>query len=67
MSKTYTTVDQLIGKTPLVKLPESLVPENFNGNILLKLEEGLDPLVLTNILEIKLKFDIQYNIWGNLI
>ena len=42
MSKTYTTVDQLIGKTPLVKLPESLVPENFNGNILLKLE-SLNP------------------------
>ena len=42
MSKTYTNVDQLIGKTPLVKLPESLVPENFNGNILLKLE-SLNP------------------------
>ena len=42
MSKTYATVDQLIGKTPLVKLPESLVPENFNGNILLKLE-SLNP------------------------
>ena len=42
MPKTYTTVDQLIGKTPLVKLPESLVPENFNGNILLKLE-SLNP------------------------
>ena len=42
MSKIYTTVDQLIGKTPLVKLPESLVPENFNGNILLKLE-SLNP------------------------
>ena len=42
MSKTYATIDQLIGKTPLVKLPESLVPENFNGNILLKLE-SLNP------------------------
>ena len=42
MSKTYANVDQLIGKTPLVKLPESLVPENFNGNILLKLE-SLNP------------------------
>ena len=42
MSKTYATIDKLIGKTPLVKLPESLVPENFNGNILLKLE-SLNP------------------------
>ena len=42
MSITYATVDQLIGKTPLVKLPESLIPENFNGNILLKLE-SLNP------------------------
>lgn len=42
MSITFATVDQLIGKTPLVKLPESLIPENFNGNILLKLE-SLNP------------------------
>lgn len=42
MSKIYNSIDQIIGKTPLVRLPKTLVPENFNGNILLKLE-SLNP------------------------
>lgn len=42
MTKIYDSIDQVIGKTPLVRLPEALVPENFNGNLLLKLE-SLNP------------------------
>lgn len=42
MTKIYNSIDQVIGKTPLVRLPEALVPENFKGNILLKLE-SLNP------------------------
>ncbi len=42
MTKIYDSIDQIIGKTPLVRLPEALVPENFNGNLLLKLE-SLNP------------------------
>lgn len=42
MTKIYDSIDQVIGKTPLVRLPETLVPENFNGNLLLKLE-SLNP------------------------
>ncbi len=42
MTKIYDSIDQVIGKTPLVRLPEALVPEKFNGNILLKLE-SLNP------------------------
>lgn len=42
MTKIYNSIDQAIGKTPLVRLPETLVPENFKGEILLKLE-SLNP------------------------
>lgn len=42
MTKIYDSIDQVIGKTPLVRLPEALVPDNFKGNILLKLE-SLNP------------------------
>ena len=42
MTKIYDSIDQVIGKTPLVRLPEALIPENFTGNILLKLE-SLNP------------------------
>lgn len=42
MTKIYDSIDQIIGKTPLVRLPEALVPESFNGNLLLKLE-SLNP------------------------
>lgn len=42
MSKIYDSVDQLIGKTPLVRLNKSVYPENFEGEILLKLE-SLNP------------------------
>lgn len=42
MSKIYETIDQLIGETPLVRLKDTLKPEGFNGEILLKLE-SLNP------------------------
>lgn len=42
MSKIYNSIDQVIGNTPLVRLHESLLPEGFTGEILLKLE-SLNP------------------------
>ena len=42
MTNIYNSIDEVIGKTPLVRLPQALVPENFKGNILLKLE-SLNP------------------------
>ena len=42
MTKIYDSIDEVIGKTPLVRLPEALIPDNFNGNILLKIE-SLNP------------------------
>lgn len=42
MAKLYRSIDEVIGKTPLVQLKDSLKPEGFNGEILLKLE-SLNP------------------------
>lgn len=38
MTKIYDSIDQLIGHTPLVRLKETSKPDNFSGDILLKLE-----------------------------
>lgn len=38
MKKIYDSIDQLIGHTPLVRLKETSKPDNFSGDILLKLE-----------------------------
>lgn len=38
MTKIYDSIDQLIGRTPLLKLKEQGQSENYIGNILLKLE-----------------------------
>lgn len=42
MTKLYNSIDEAIGKTPLVRLNDKLKPEGFNGEILLKLE-SLNP------------------------
>lgn len=42
MTNIYNSIDEVIGKTPLVRLPQALVPDNFKGDILLKLE-SLNP------------------------
>lgn len=42
MSKIYNAIDEVIGKTPLVRLPKTIAPDGFNGEILLKLE-SLNP------------------------
>ena len=42
MTNIYNSIDEVIGKTPLVRLPQALVPEDFKGDILLKLE-SLNP------------------------
>ena len=42
MANVYTSIDQVIGKTPLVRLKDSVKPAGFNGEILLKLE-SLNP------------------------
>lgn len=42
MSKLYDSIDKVIGKTPLVRLKDSSKPNDFNGEILLKLE-SLNP------------------------
>lgn len=38
MSKIYDSIDQLIGKTPLIRVKNSFTPKNFQGALLLKLE-----------------------------
>lgn len=38
MTKLYDSIDELIGKTPMVKLKKQSQPENYIGDILLKLE-----------------------------
>lgn len=42
MTKLYDSIDQVIGKTPLVRLNDQMKPEGFKGEILLKLE-SLNP------------------------
>lgn len=42
MSKLFESIDEVIGKTPLVRLKDTSKPEGFNGEILLKLE-SLNP------------------------
>lgn len=42
MSNIYNSIDEVIGKTPLVRLPKKLYPEGFTGEVLLKLE-SLNP------------------------
>lgn len=42
MSKIYNSVDGLIGNTPLVRVNNSFLPKDFNGEILMKLE-SLNP------------------------
>ena len=60
-SKTVTDLEKISYASFIIDLTYQVVKQNDSGeiysilkNILLKLEEGLDPLVLTNILEIKL-------------
>lgn len=40
MSKIYDSVDQLIGKTPLIRVKSSFTPDKFSGELLLKLESA---------------------------
>lgn len=42
MANIYSSIDQVIGQTPLVRLKEAMKPTGFNGEILLKLE-SLNP------------------------
>jgi len=42
MSKNYQSIDEVIGKTPLVRLSKKSLPADFNGEILVKLE-SLNP------------------------
>ncbi len=42
MTNIYSSIDQVIGQTPLVRLKDAMKPTGFNGEILLKLE-SLNP------------------------
>lgn len=42
MANIYSSIDQVIGQTPLVRLKDAMKPTGFNGEILLKLE-SLNP------------------------